>query len=157
MSAGGSLYGFGFSLLLLTPAGKKGHVTLEQYAAHWRPGLVNSNGVRASAGETLIKVCAAFAQSPLSIVIDARAAVQCIMRAVRRVLGSHDITVVTPSLVERELNHVCAAGCGKGMEVAGVYFKEYGNSVQYCSTTCAHAVSAGTTHTYSQAYMWHVC
>ncbi len=157
--AKGSLYEFGRYLLSLTAAGKKGHVTSEQYdmcfdAAHLLDSIA---GDQASVAEMLIEACAAFAHSPLAMVVDPRAAVQCVMRTVRRVLGTHGITVITPSVVEQEVQHVCAAGCGKEVGAEGVCFADMGESVVYSCHECAASVSDThmQTHTHTHTHTDH--
>lgn len=132
-----SLYGLGRYFLIHTPACQRGKLSLNQYGAwlsdpsEWQQ--------HTSAPDVLMKHCAAFADSPLSIVIDIRAAVQCISLATKRALSRPALARILPSAVEEQLEHVCA-GCGVERHEELVYMPSFGPTVRYCSQECAYAV-----------------
>ncbi len=141
--ANGSLHGFGFVIFSQTPACKMGRINAGRYGQWVRD--VKAWRQHTSSADTLIKCCAAFAHSPLSIVIDKRATLQCISLAVKHLLTSKSSALIVPSDVEIQLYHVCAAGCGKDLrDDTGQRWHNpaYGNSLEYCSAACASAVSA---------------
>ncbi len=137
--AKGSLYEWGRYLFSQTPACKRGSVSVDVYG-DW---IWDANGLsdRVSAAEVLAKFCAAFAYSPLSWVIDIRAAVQCITQTLRRVLGTEESHIPAVSQIEDELDRVCAAGCGNNLSQGHTHRKQYGAIVRYCSEECADKVS----------------
>lgn len=133
-----TLYGLGRYFLSQTPACKRGTLKLDQYGPWVRDIMVCSE--RTSAADTLMKHCAAFAYSPLSIVIDIRAAVQCISLATKRALSGRAVSITIPSLIEGELDHVCA-GCGVEHRDRFAYLPPFGHTLKYCSEECAYTVS----------------
>ncbi len=135
-----SLHGWGRYLFSQTPACKRGSVSVDRYG-RWLRDLGESAG-RSSPTDTLVKCCAAFAHSPLSLVIDIRAALQCISLATKCVLAGERSKFVAPYTVEQEMGNVCAAGCGNEPTEHFLCRSEYGYSLQYCSEECAHTVSA---------------
>ncbi len=144
--AKGSLYEWGRYLFSQTPACKRGSVSIDKYG-EWLERRATA-GSRNSAPDILAKCCAAFAHSPLSLVIDMRAAQQCIGLAVKRVLGTERGEWVVPSAVEYQLEDVCASGCGiasRPPDHLRYALAHYGPSTQYCSQECATAVSRAST------------
>ncbi len=134
-----SLHGLGRYFFSQTPACKRGSVSVDMYG-EW---VLDAHALkrRTSPADILIKCCAAFAHSPLSIVIDIRAAMQCISRAAKHVIGTGFGAAVAPDDIEQQLHHVCAAGCGKDLPKDYIHFPCFGSTVKYCSRHCAYAVS----------------
>ncbi len=130
-----SLHGLGCYFLSQTPQCKGGSITVAQYGswvsdpAAWQQ--------RTSPTDVLVKCCAAFAHSPLSMLVNVRAAVQCISMAAKHVAGEHQSKWVLPSFVESQLTRVCATGCGNRPSQHFMFITEYGPSLLYCSSTCA--------------------
>ncbi len=137
--AKGSLHGWGRYLFSQTPACKRGSVGIDRYGDWLR--IMKGVRERTSPADVLVKLCKAFAHSPLSLVIDIRAAVQCITQTLRRVLGTKESHVPLVSVVEDELRHVCAAGCGKDLSQGHTHIPQYGTTLKYCSEECAQEVS----------------
>ncbi len=140
-----SLHGLGRYFLSQTPVYKRGRVSMDQYGPWvWEPETWHEHS---SAAEVLIKCCAAFAHSPLSVIVDIRAAVECIYSAARRLAGTDQGKWVVPVVVEQELDYVCAAGCGKDLSKQGSsYISDYGDSLLYCSTECAQVCVGEFSH-----------
>ncbi len=141
--AKGSLHGWGRYMFSQTPACKRGSVSVDMYG-NWASDL-SAWRHHTSTADTLAKCCVAFAQSPLSFVIDIRAAMQCIGLALKVALGKEKGDVTAPSDLEKELDYVCAAGCSKGVnaeqEGPPYSYPQFGQSVNYCSYECADTVS----------------
>ncbi len=147
--AKGSLHEWGRYLFSQTAACKRGSVSVDRYD-QWldKPFFVHE----LSAPDTLARCCAAFAYSPLSVVIDIRAAMQCISLAVKESLGPESSKVgIMPLLVEQQLDHVCAAGCGKDLSQGHTHIPQYGKRPKYCSQECAQEVSSAAL---SDAAVW---
>ncbi len=137
--AKGSLYEWGGYLFSQTPACKRGSISVDRYG-EWVQDLLFASK-RTSAADMLAVVCAAFAYSPLSIVIEMRAVMQCISLATKRLLAGDRSNFGAPSSVERQLDHVCAAGCGKDLSKGHTHIPQYGDTLKYCSDECAQKVS----------------
>ncbi len=138
--AKGSLHEWGRYLFSQTPACKRGSVSIDRYLGSVRH--TSTQNAKPCAVDTLVKCCAAFAHSPLSVVIDIRAALQCISRATKQLLACSTAPVICPSMIELALSHVCAAGCGKDLSQGYTIREQYGNNIKYCSEECADTVSA---------------
>ncbi len=137
--AKGSLYEWGRYLFSQTALCQRGSVSVDMYGEWVLDALIASK--RTSAADTLAKCCAAFAYSPLSVVIDIRAALQCISLALREVHGTERGTLVLPSYVEDQLDFVCAAGCGSQLVEGCIRIGRYSHRIKYCSEKCAQTVS----------------
>ncbi len=137
--AKGSLHEWGRYLFSQTPACKRGSVSVDMYVQSLEDSC--RRGTRTFAADTLIRCCQSFSISPLSALVDRRAVLQCISLATKQFMfGSQGFSVL-PSLVEAQLDHVCAAGCGKDLSQGHTHIPQYGDTLRYCSEECAHKVS----------------
>ncbi len=117
--------------------------------------------------DILLRLAFAFAMSPLSIMVDIRGAAQCIEWALRYVRtppkdkstdkpaddkgaaaeGTSAASCIEDkmlvSVVERELDYLCAAGCPAGKKGLS-YSTVFGKSVCYCNYDCATKVRVHT-------------
>ncbi len=133
-----SLHTWGRCIFSQTALCKRGSVSVDRYGDWLRDA--SSFRLRTSPADTLAKCCAAFAHSPLSLVIDVQVAVQCASLAMRELMGTERGRMVLPSYVEDKLDFVCAAGCGKDLSRRFVCNDQFGHRVKYCSDKCARAV-----------------
>ncbi len=140
----GPLCVWGQYLFSQTPACKRGSVSVDSFAGLLRESITHDT--RARAASVLAHCCAAFAFSLPSVVIDIRAAVQCISLATKQLLAGSEGLSVLPSEVEAHLEHVCAAGCGKDLTQGHTYIPQYGDTLKYCSEECAQKVSICQRH-----------
>ncbi len=134
--AKGSLYEFGRYLLTLTPAYEKGTIKPEHYDEHCWPCLRDiATGKHVSVEQVLIKVCAAFAYSPLALMACFGAVMRCIYMATREALLTKR-TYVSTFLVELQMINACA-GCGReALPKDSIYHPQYGKSISFCSMDC---------------------
>ncbi len=137
--AKGSLHKWGRYLFSQTPACKRGSMSIDSFDSSMRASA--AQGSKTFAGDVLVRCCLSFSLSPLSIVIDIRAAMQCINLAVKQLLAVKGAVTVLPSMTEAQLDHVCAAGCGKDLSQGHTHIPQYGDTLKYCSQECADKVS----------------
>ncbi len=106
-----------------------------------------AEGRYATKDEVTVKCCTAAGCSPLFLVVDPQASIRAINASIDYVI-KESCACIKPSLLEKQLTRVCAAGCAPSGGAPLTHRQLYrhpaiGESLRFCSKDCGDKVSLG--------------